>query len=184
MIVISFIYSAFTGKTEETLTALFDTGRKTFEFVISVGGTMALWSGFMNIAEKSKLTDRLSSAFAPLISLIFNNVKKNSPASKAISMNMIANFLGLANAATPFGIKAMQELKLIHKGDGASDDMCMLAIINSASIQLIPSTIIAMRSAAGSVNPSGIILPVWIASLVTAITGIICAKLCSGAKSL
>ena len=107
MIVISFIYSAFTGKTEETLTALFDTGRKTFEFVISVGGTMALWSGFMNIAEKSKLTDRLSSAFAPLISLIFNNVKKNSPASKAISMNMIANFLGLANAATPFGIKAM-----------------------------------------------------------------------------
>ena len=176
MIIISFTYSAFNGKTAETLAAFFDSGKKTFEFATTVGGTMALWSGFMNVAEKSNLTERLSSVLNPLITLIFKNVKKNSPASKAISMNMIANIFGLANAATPFGIKAMQELKLMQKGDMASDDMCMLAVINSASIQLIPSTIIAMRSAAGSVNPSGIILPVWIASALTACTGILCAK--------
>ena len=109
---------------------------------------------------------------------LFKNVKKGSKAEKAIAMNMTANFLGLSNAATPLGIKAMRELKKESTGDDASDDMCMLSVINSASIQLIPSTLIAIRASMGSENPGEIILPVWIVSVMVALFGICCAKWC------
>lgn len=174
--IISFVSAALTGRMEETLQAFLNSGEKTFDFVLSVGGVMAMWSGIMAVAERSGLTEKISSLLAPVISVLFRNVRKNSPAANAISMNMVANFLGLANAATPFGIKAMKELDLINKGQKASYDMCMFAVINSASIQLIPSTLIAMRSAAGSASPGEIILPIWIASVITALSGVLAVK--------
>ena len=176
MMIISFVSAALTGRMEETLQAFLNSGEKTFDFVLSVGGVMAMWSGIMAVAERSGLTEKISSLLAPVISVLFRNVRKNSPAANAISMNMVANFLGLANAATPFGIKAMKELDLINKGQKASYDMCMFAVINSASIQLIPSTLIAMRSAAGSASPGEIILPIWIASVITALSGVLAVK--------
>jgi len=114
---------------------------------------------------------------SPLIRLIFKNVKKGSKAEKAIAMNMTANFLGLSNAATPLGIKAMKELKKDSFGDSASDDMCMLSVINSASIQLIPSTIIAIRMKYNSHIPYIIVIPIWISSMCGLIAGIISAKI-------
>lgn len=177
MMIISFISAALTGRMDQTLQAFLDSGKKTFDFVLSVGGIMAMWSGIMAIAERSRLTERISSLMSPLISFLFTNVSKNSPAAKAISMNMVANFLGLANAATPLGIEAMKELNKLNKSKIASRDMCMFAVINSASIQLIPSTLIALRFSLGSLNPGEIILPIWIASVITAASGVIGVKI-------
>lgn len=180
MMIVSFICAVFTGRMDETMQAFLDSGKKTFDFAVNVGSIMALWSGIMAIAENSRLTEKISSFLSPLISVIFRNVGKNTAASRAISMNMVANLLGLANAATPLGIKAMKELSAQSRAGKATFDMCMLAVINSASIQLIPSTLIAMRSAAGSSSPGEIILPIWIASGITALSGIISVKICGG----
>lgn len=178
MMVVSFFVAFFTGRMDETFKAFLESGQKGVEFILSVGGIMALWSGVMCVAEKSNLTEHIGRFLSPLIRLIFKNVKKGSKAEKAIAMNMTANFLGLSNAATPLGIKAMKELKKDSFGDSASDDMCMLSVINSASIQLIPSTLIAIRASMGSENPGEIILPIWIVSVVVAVFGISCAKWC------
>ena len=180
MMLISFAVAAINGNMEQTMNALLASGGKAVEFLLSIGGIMAMWSGFMAIAEKSGLVDRISDLMSPVIKLLFVGARNNSECRRAISMNIVANFFGLSNAATPLGIKAMKQLEAQnpHKGT-ASDDMCMLAVINSASVQLIPSTLIAMRAAAGSASPGSIILPIWIVSVITAATGICLAKLCA-----
>ena len=176
MMLTSFVYAAINGTMEQTAKAFLESGGNAIEFILSVGGAMALWSGLMRVAEKSGLTETFSKILSPLIQWIFSDVKKGSSAEKAIAMNMTANFLGLSNAATPLGIKAMKELKKQCVGDVASDDMCMFSVINSASIQLIPSTLIAIRSAMGSIDAGSIILPIWIVSFITATSGILFSK--------
>lgn len=180
MMVASFVVAAFTGRMDETLRAFLESGKKTFDFALSVGGVMTLWSGIMAVAEASRLTDKVACLLSPVIGRIFRGVEKNSTAERAVSMNIMANFLGLANAATPLGIKAMKELAKNNSKDTANFNMTMLAVVNSASVQLIPSTLIAMRTAAGSVSPGEIILPIWIVSVVTALSGIILVKLTAG----
>lgn len=179
MIFISFFAAFLTGNMNSTVKALLDSGTAAVSFIISIGGIMAMWSGIMAIAEKSGLTDLISCLLSPFIRFLFRGVRRGSAAEKAISMNITANFLGLANAATPLGIKAMKELNSMNNSSDASDDMCILAVLNSASVQLIPSTLIAIRSACGAADPGEIILPIWIASALTAASGIAAAKLCS-----
>lgn len=185
MMLVSFTTAAILGNMEAAMTALLESGTKAIELLISIGGIMAMWSGFMAIADQSGLVDVISEFLSPLIKVLFTSARNDNECRRAISMNIVANFLGLSNAATPLGIKAMKLLSSkssVH--DTASDDMCMLAVVNTASIQLIPSTLIAMRTAAGSIAPANIILPIWIVSLITATTGISMAKLLSkaGAK--
>lgn len=180
MMLISFVTAAVSGNMEATMTALLDSGTKAIELLISIGGIMAMWSGFMAIAEKSGIVDRLSDFMSPLIKFLFKSARTDTDCRKAISMNIVANFFGLSNAATPLGIKAMKLLSAKTREKGvASDDMCMLAVVNSASVQLIPSTLIAMRAAAGSTSPGRIILPIWVVSVITAATGICMAKIIS-----
>ena len=182
MMLISFATAAILGNMDATMTALLESGTKAIELLISIGGIMAMWSGFMAIADKSGLVDVISELLSPMIKFLFTSARNDSECRRAISMNIVANFLGLSNAATPMGIKAMKLLASKSDTSGtASDDMCMLAIVNTASIQLIPSTLIAMRTAAGSIAPAYIILPIWIVSLITAITGIFMAKALSKA---
>lgn len=178
MMLVSFAVAAVSGTMEATMTALLDSGSKAVSFLISIGGIMAMWSGFMAIAEKSGLVNMISRFMSPLINFLFKSARTDDQCRKAISMNIVANFFGLSNAATPLGIKAMKLLadKSPNK-ETASDDMCMLAVVNSASLQLIPSTLIAMRAVAGSLSPGSIILPIWIVSIITATTGISLAKL-------
>ena len=174
---ISFICSFMTGRTDETFTAFLNSSKSALDFLLSVGGIMALWSGIMAIAERSGLTERLARLLSPLIRLIFFDVQRGSESERAIAMNMVANFLGLSNAATPLGIKAMKELKGNKNITCATRDMCMLAVLNSASIQLIPSTLIGIRASLESAEPGAIILPIWIVSVITAMVGIACVKL-------
>lgn len=148
--------------------------------VISFGliGAYGLWLGIMEIAQRARLIDALSHIMRPVLHILFPHVPKEHPAMGAISMNMIANILGMGNAATPLGIKAMQHLQQLnpHK-ETISDDMAMLVVVNAASLQLIPTTVIAMRSSAGSSDPAGIIGTTLITTFCAAVIGICAAKM-------
>lgn len=178
MILFSVVVGASNGRMQDVMQAAFDGANNGVQTVLGFIGVTALWSGLMKIAEKSGLVKAFTRLIRPLNAIIFPELKKEPNAMEAVSANMVANILGLANAATPLGIKAMQELdKLNGYNKTASNAMCMFAVVNSASIQLIPSTMIGIRASMGSVAPSEIILPVWMVSLTAAMCGIILAKL-------
>ena len=132
----------------------------------------------MQIASKTSVVDKLTKFLKPIINFLFPEVDKNSSIHKEISMNMIANILGLGNAATPLGIKAMKSMQRENKDKKTlSNSMAMFIVLNTASMQLIPTTVIAIRNSLGSTNPTKIVFPVWIATICAAITGITITKL-------
>lgn len=164
MIIISLICGAVTGQLNETVNAAFDGAGAAVKVMLSLAGTMCFWTGFLKIAERSGASRFMAYLFSPLVRLLFKNVSPKT--AEYISMNMSANFLGTGNAATPMGIKAMNEMdKENPTPNTPTRNMCMLVAINTASLQFVPTTILALRSAAGSADPACIIIPVWIASL-------------------
>jgi spore maturation protein A len=178
LITLGFLISVLTGRLEQTTQAAFDSAKYAVELGLGLIGMYSLWLGLMRVAEKSGLVRAFSKRIAPVLRLIFRDVPVTSPAMGAMSMNIIANMLGLGNAATPLGLKAMKELeKLNYRKNSPSDAMCLFLIINTASVQLIPSTVIAIRSAAGSTLPAEIVSTTLIASICAAVTGITFAKL-------
>lgn len=182
MLAASFCAACFTGNLSAVSEAVVQGAEEAVKLALSVAGVMALWSGLMKIAEKSGLTKAFAAVFMPVIRLLFPETAKDKDAAGAIAMNITANFFGMGNAATPLGINAMKKLSAYMKNGIATNSMCMLAIINSASVQLIPSTLIAIRSSMGSENPSEIMVPIWIASVITFVAGVIAAKLAEGRK--
>lgn len=177
-IIISYIYAIFTGKVSEINNSVFESCESAVKLTITFLGTMCLWTGIMQIAQKTTLMNKLTKFFNPLIKFIFPEIKKESKAMEEISMNIVANILGLGNAATPLGLKAMKTMQEENnKKDTLTNSMAMFIIINTASIQLIPTTVIAIRSSLNSENPTSIIIPVWIATIFAAIAGITTAKI-------
>ena len=137
-----------------------------------------MWLGLMKIAERSGMIEGISKRMKGVLGFLFPDVPRDHPAMGAMTMNMTANMLGLGNAATPFGLKAMEYLQdLNHNKRRATDAMCMFLVINASSLQLIPATVIAMRSSAGSGDPSAIIGTTFVATTCSTIVGIISAKL-------
>lgn len=137
-----------------------------------------MWMGVLKVAEKSGLVDKISKKMEPIINKLFMNLHKNKQAKKYVSLNIIANILGLGWAATPFGLKAMEKMQEDNKNkDTASDDMCMFLLINISSVQLISINILAYRIKYNSSNPSEIIVPGIIATSVSTIVAIIYAKI-------
>ena len=177
MILVSIIFALVNGRLDVLATQALDASKDAVSMIISLSGAMCFWSGMLKIAEQGGLTHILAKILKPLTRLLFKEVPSNSNAAGAIVSNMSANMLGMGNAATPFGIKAMQELDILNKHCVyASDAMCMFVVINTASIQLIPTTMIALLSGAGANNPFDIILPTLISSFTSLIFG---ALLCS-----
>lgn len=132
----------------------------------------------MQVASKTKIIDKLTSFLLPIIKILFPEMKKNKQIQKEISMNMIANILGLGNAATPLGLKAMKSMQQENsQKEELSNSMLMFIVLNTASIQIIPTTVIAIRNSLGSKNPTAIVFPVWIATICAAIAGIVVAKI-------
>ena len=175
IIIISYIYAIFSGNVENINNAICENA---VTLSITFLGTMCLWSGIMQIAKKTTLIEKLSNALTPIMKILFPDIKKEDTVHKEISMNMIANILGLGNAATPLGLKAMKSLQKNNpKKDTLTNTMAMFIIINTASIQIIPTTVIAIRSSLGAQEPTKIIVPVWIATICAAIAGIITAKI-------
>lgn len=177
-ILISFIYAILNGNIENINNSIFESASNAVQLSITFFGTICLWNGIMKIAQTTTFVEKLSNLLKPLINFLFPDIKKNQKAKEEISMNMIANFLGLGNAATPLGLKAMKTLqKENEKKDTITNSMAMFIVINTASMQLIPTTVIAIRSSLNSNNPSQIIFPIWIATICAAMAAIISTKI-------
>lgn len=177
-IILSFSYAIFSGNIEELNLGILNSSKDAITLTISLLGTMCLWNGIVKIAMNTKLIDKLTNFLKPIISFLFPDLKKEENIKKEISMNMCANILGLGNAATPLGLKAMKSMQKINdKKDRLSDSMMMFVVINTASIQIIPTTVIAIRNSLGSENPTSIVFPVWIATIAAAVFGIIATKI-------
>ena len=174
-IVISISYAIFSGNVESLNNSIFESAENVVNFCLTLIGMTCLWSGIMEVASNTKMIDYLSKLLNPVIKVLFPNVEKPK---KSIIMNIVANILGLGNAATPLGLKAMEELqKENHDKNKLSDNMMMLIVLNTASLQLIPTTVLTIRSSLNSENPSIIIFPVWIATICAAIVGVLMTKL-------
>lgn len=178
LIIISFIAGAANGKLSEVVNAILIGAENSIKVSIGICGVMVFWLGIMKIAEKSGIVDILSKILHPFAKLIFPEAASNDKAIGHIAMNFSANALGLANAATPMGLKAMDELQKINKDkSSASNSMCMLLAMNTAGFQLIPATVIAVLASTGYKNPTDIIIPTFIVTSIAFFGAIITAKL-------
>ena len=197
MIVLGIIFGALTGNMKAVTEAAIDSAGEAVSLCITMAGVMALWVGLMEIAEKSGLILKLTGKLSPFISFMFPRIPKGHKARDYISMNMIANVLGLGWACTPAGLKAMEELARLQeeRGDAAfisnregilgsvkrervaSNEMCTFLILNISSLQLIPVNMIAYRQQYGSVDPAGIIAPAITATLISTFVAVIFCKI-------
>lgn len=177
MIFLSLVFSLFTGNTQEVSQSLISGAGEAVELLLSILGVLCFWSGIMEIAKRAKITDMLAKIFAPVLSPLFPCVDKSSEAMHCISLNISANLLGLGNAATPFGLQAMKELQKLNPiRDRASDSQVVFVVMNTASLQLLPTTLCAYRASFGSESPFEVIPCVWLSSAVALLVGITVAK--------
>ena len=176
MIIVSIVVSIFNGTVDQTINGAFEGAKSAVFTVLSFAGVMCFWTGIMKIAENAGLSQKLEKLLKPIINFLFPNAGQN--AKKYIAVNMSANILGMGNAATPMGIKAMQCLDKENNNPlYTSKNMCPLVVLNTTSVQLIPTTIIALRVAAGSANPFSVILPIWISSFTASFIALTLTKL-------
>ena len=178
MIFLGILVGLFTGNGEIISKSIINSADSTVSMIIGLMGLMCFWCGVMKVAEKSGFTNKLAKVLRPILRIIFKEAAKDEKALGAIVMNITANMMGLGNAATPFGIKAMEEMDRLNTKKGvASNDMALFLVLNAACIQLVPSTVLSIRAAAGSTNPGAIILPAIISTGTAAIVGVICCKI-------
>lgn len=190
MILIGIIYAALTGRIPDVTNAAIDSSREAVTLCITMMGVIALWSGLMEIAAKAGVIETIAGKLKPLLHFLYPDLPTEHPAQKSIATNMIANFLGLGWAATPAGLKAMEELRELEddrragrakgparKKGTAGNEMCTFLIINISSLQLIPVNVIAYRSQYGSVNPAAIVGAGIVATAVSTGAAIIFCKI-------
>ena len=178
ILIISIICSLITGKISELSNAVIIGASDAIGLVMSISGMMIFWSGLLKIADKSGLTEITAKTFSPVTKLLFPEFSPQSPALKAICMNMTANLLGLGNAATPFGITAMKEMQKLNKNkETATSSMLMFVVINTASLQLFPTMLCAIRQKYGCENPLDILPCLWISSAIALTFGVTFAKI-------
>ncbi|MCP4293941.1 MAG: spore maturation protein [bacterium] len=171
------IVRSFTGHTEvwqEMVASSFDMAEVAFKIALGLTGVMCLWLGIMRIGEKGGAVDLLAKAFGPLLRRLFPGIPVGHPATGSIVMNMAANMLGLDNAATPLGLKAMKDLQEINPNkDTASDEMILFMVINTSAVTIIPITIFTYRAQMGAVDPTDIFLPILIATYCSTLAGLL-----------
>lgn len=177
IVAVSLIFSALLGKGPELAAAVPAGAQAGITLAISMAGAVCLWTGVGKLMEKAGVTDYLSALLRPIVKRIFPSTKTDSHLSHYLSANICANFLGLGNAATPMGILAVKQMKDPNNPAIASDEMCRLIVLNTASIQFIPSTVAAVRASLGSAAPFDILPAVWITSLCSAGLGLTAAIL-------
>ena len=195
MIMVGIVYAAFTGRMPEITNAALDSSKEAITLCITMMGVMSFWVGFMEIATKAGIVEGASRRIRPAIRFLFPDLPKGHPAEGPITTNIIANVLGLGWAATPAGLKAMEELgKLeedrragrlpgpVRKRGIASNEMCTFLILNISSLQLIPVNVIAYRSQYGSVNPAAIVGPGIAATAVSTVAAVIYCKVMEGKR--
>lgn len=177
MILLSVLFGALNGRMDAVSAAALQQCGTAVELTLTLMGSMCLWSGMMEVADKAGITEKLSRLISPLIRLLFGGMDHKSPAAKAITLNLSANLLGLGNAATPLGIAAMKEMAAQSPGRQATDNMVLFVVLNTASMQLLPTTVALLRQKAGASQPLDILLAVWVASFMSVLSGVLTAKL-------
>ncbi len=176
MVVLSVFYGLLTGSGPAVAAAAVEGAAAAVELCLTMAGIMCLWMGVMEIMKRSGLSAALSRLLRPILCRLYPDFKRDKQTMDAVSANVSANLLGLGNAATPLGIQAAR--RMAQKTPGvASDSLCMLVVCNTASIQLIPTTVASLRLAAGSAAPFDILPAVWLASAVSVAVGVLAAKL-------
>ena len=177
-IIVSYVYAIINGNIENVNTEIFNSVNEAVSLSISLLGVMCLWCGIMKIAQNTSLINKFTKLINPIINCLFPEIKENEKAKQEIAMNITANILGIGNAATPLGLRAMETLQKENKDKTKlSNSMAMLIVLTTASLQIIPTTIIAIRVSLESKNPTEIIVPVWIVTICAAIAGITAVKL-------
>ena len=176
MAVLSILCGLATGRGDLVAAAAVEGAQSAVELCVSIAGMLCLWTGVMEVMRRSGLAEGLSRLLRPVLSLLFPQVSGDRGVMDSISANVSANLLGLGNAATPLGIEAVRRMERKTPGT-ASDAMCMLVVCNTASIQLIPTTVASVRAAAGSSSPFDILPAVWLASALSVGVGIAACKL-------
>ena len=181
--IIGIIYSLITGNLDIS-NYLLDSSKKGIELILSIIPIMCLWLGIMNIAKKSGLLDKLAKVLTPILKVIFPEIPKDSPCFSYVGTNIIMNMLGLGNAATPFGLKTIKEMQKLNKNkDIASRSMITFLVMNTASVTIIPTTIISLRMMYGSINPEAIIPYIMITSSLSCLFGLLIDRLFYVVKS-
>lgn len=180
LLVGSVVVAVFTGHLKEVVAAVTESAEAAFKLALGFTGIMALWLGIMKIAEESGLVVLFTRAITPAMRYLFPDIPRGHPAIGSMAMNMVANMLGMNNAATPLGIRAMRDLDALNAQKGrATDSMCMFLAINTSSLQLVPAGAIALLAAGGASDPTVIVFPALVATIVSTVTGILAAKILS-----
>ena len=178
MVVLSLLFGLATGRLDAVAAAALEGAGSAVELSIAMAGTLCLWSGVMEILNVCGLSAGLAQAFRPLLRRLLPRASRDPETLAAVSANVSANLLGLGNAATPLGIQAAR--RMAQGCDGvASDELCLLVVLNTASIQLLPATIASLRAAAGSQTPFDILPAVWLSSAASVAAGLTAARLLS-----
>ncbi len=178
MLIIGIIFGLFTGKSQEITQALINSSKEAVELAMVMLGVVAMWSGIMKIGEKAGVVEMFSNKLEPFLNYLFPELKKEEKAKKYVATNIIANILGLGWAATPSGLMAMKEMQKINKNNQTvSNAMCMFLIINMSSIQIISVNIIAYRLEYGAENPSDIVFPTLIVTIISTLAAVVYAKI-------
>ncbi|MDO4567254.1 MAG: nucleoside recognition domain-containing protein [Oscillospiraceae bacterium] len=179
LIALSTLFAALLGRMGELSTAALSSGAEAVEFCLQLAGSVAVWCGIMQTVEESGLSRSLARFMKPVTGWLFAGLEKESPkAVESMSMNIVANIIGLGSAATPMALEAMSELDRINKNsEAASDYMISFTVLNTASFQLVPTTAAAIRAQAGSASPLDIIVSVWLTSAAALFVALFSAKL-------
>jgi len=173
VICLSIVFAAINGRMDEFTKALFEAGKAAVEVGLYLVGIVSLWLGLTKILEDSGLIYKMSNFFNPAISFLFRKIPKGHPSITSITLNLLANVFGLGNAATPLGIKAMEDLETLNPEPGViTFEMMLFIVINTSSIQLLPFTVIGLLAAYGSGNPNVIILPTLISTVISSATAL------------
>lgn len=178
MVTLSLLFGVVFGRLDAVASAALEGARSAVELGISMAGVLCLWSGVMEIMNACGISAGLARCFRPLLRRLLPNASRDEETLAAVSANVSANLLGLGNAATPLGIRAARRMAR-GCGGTASDELCLLVVLNTASIQLIPATIASVRSAAGCGTPFDILPAVWLASVLSVTAGLLAARLLS-----
>lgn len=181
MVVASLLFGICTGNLDAVANAALEGAASAVELSLSMAGTLCLWSGVMEIMNACGFSDCLARWFRPALRRLLPAASKDPETLAAVSANVSANLLGLGNAATPLGIRAARRMARGCNGV-ASNELCLLVVLNTASIQLLPATVAALRGAAGSRSPFDILPAVWITSVCSVSAGLLAARILSGRK--
>lgn len=177
LILLSVVFGIINGRIPAVVISVTESAKFAFELALGLTGMMSLWLGMMRIAEEAGLVRSLARMIRPLMRRLFPDVPPEHPAMGSMVMNIAANMLGLGNAATPFGLKAMTELETLNTRPGvATNAMCTFLAINTSSVQLIPTSAIAFLAAAGAAHPTDIVITSLIATTFSTLAGIIAVK--------